>query len=98
MESRDDLYAEFVKEFTAQLGDRRGGIKQGLSGEFAQRADDLGLNGINLTEEKRAAFLDLVRLRISILRWTALDNIGNIHVLAPEPDRFDDFCQQLPGS
>src|SRR6185503_12207161 len=64
--------------------------------ELAKRDDHLRLHGIDLTKQERLALLHFVRLGIAVARRSALDHVGDVHVLTSETDGFDDFRQQLP--
>ncbi len=47
-------------------------------------------------DEKRLARHDFVRFGIAVAGRAALQDVGDVHVGAFEPDRFDDLRQQLP--
>ena len=72
-------------------------LEQGLSGKCSQSTNDPGSDGIDLSEDKGMAGLDLVRFRIPILRGPALDDVGDVNVFSPKADGLDDLRQKLPG-
>ena len=74
------------------------GLQQRLGRKGAQRDDDLRLDAVDLLEEERLARLDLVGLGIAVFRRTALDHVGDVHVVAPEANRLDDLGEQLTGA
>src|SRR5437867_11738940 len=91
--------ASCTKSAAAELRDRRLRPQQRLRRELAERDDDLGRDQLELADEKGLARRHLVRLQVAVLRRPALDDVGNVHVLSPEPHPLgDDLGQQLPGA
>ncbi len=66
-----------------------------LCGPAAERADDLGIDQLDLLEQKRPARVDLVRLGVPVVRRAALDHVGDIDLAAGEPSRLQQLIQQL---
>src|SRR5262249_28673810 len=84
MERRDQLRAVVAEDPAAQFRDRILGPQQRLRRELSKRDDDFRLDHIDLLEEKGLAGLNLVRLRIAVLRWPALDDVRDVDVVAAE--------------
>src|SRR5262245_2519385 len=95
MERGNELRAAIVMHAAAQPRDRIERAQQRARGERAERDDHLRLDGVDLLEQERFAGLDLVLLRIAIARRTALDDVRDVDILAPQPDRLDDLREQL---
>jgi hypothetical protein len=64
---------------------------EGPKGHNCSRADNL-----KLPKKKRLALLDLRRLRISIIRWTAFEDIADIDLVPFQPHGLNDLRQKLP--
>ena len=86
-----------LERLAAHLHDADLLAEQGLHGEVAEGADHLGFDQLDLLEEKWLAGLDLVRLGVAVLRRAALDDVGDVYVVALQADRFDDLRQELPA-
>ena len=98
MKCRDQFRAAVVEDPAPKARNRIERAQQRLGAELAQRDNDFRLDDVDLTEEKRLARFDFVRLGIPVLRRTALDDVGDVHVLALEPDCLDDLREQLSGA
>src|SRR5262245_33028526 len=98
MKSRHQLRATIRVDAPAKPRDRIERPKQRLRAELPERDDHLRADDVDLLEEKRLAGFDLVLLGVAVLRRTALDDVRNVDVVAPEPDRLDDLRQQLAGA
>ena len=57
-----------------------------------------GLIDVDLAEQERLALLHFVGLGVAVARRPALDDVGDVDVLAPQADGLDDLRQQLPGA
>ena len=66
---------------TAENGNGNFGLKKGMRGKRTQGADDFRMNDLKLFNQKRFTGRDLIWLRISVARWSALQNIADINVL-----------------
>ena len=86
-----------IKAPSAQRTDLLSCLEKGLSGKGSQGTDDSGLNGLDLSLQKRKTGGDLIRFGITVLRGSAFDDIGNVDFFTLEIDRLDDLGQQLPG-
>ena len=98
MEGWNQLRAAVVVDAAAQPRDRIERPQQRPCREGTERDDHLRLDDVDLLKQKRLARLDFVLLGIAVARRTALDDVGDINVLALEIDRFDDLRQQLTGT
>src|SRR5258706_9346454 len=99
MERRHQPDALIIVPLSAQPRNRLLRLEQRLDGEFAQRDDDLRLHQLDLLFEKRLARLDFVGLRVAVLRRAALDHVGDVDVLPPEPHALgDDIGEGLAGA
>jgi len=81
----------------------RGGDGVSFSGETLQRElpeghDHLRLDQLDLAAEVRTAGVELVGLGIAVLRRTALDDVGDVDVIARQLHRLDDVGEQLSGA
>src|SRR5262245_45105815 len=63
--------------------------------ELAKSDDHLRLHRIDLTKQEWLALLHFVRFGITVAGRPALDHVGDVDILTPEVDRFDDLRQQL---
>src|SRR3990172_606710 len=74
------------------------GLKKGLGGKCSQGADDPGLNGLDLFQEKRVTAFYLIRFRVSILGGAAFNDIGNINFIPLNRYGLQDLRQELTCS
>src|SRR5262249_50502227 len=96
-ERRHQLHAVVVVPAAAQLRDRGLHAEQGLDRELPERGDHLLADALELPEEEGLAALHLVGLWIAVLGRPALDDVGDVDVLAPELHPLgDDLGEQLP--
>lgn len=86
----------FIKP-SPEPGDGCRCLKQSLGGESAESTYEVGLDGRNLTLQKRETGFDLIGFGIPVARRTALDDIANINLAAGKFDGFDDTGKQLTG-
>src|SRR6476659_1928947 len=77
------------------LRDAGGLAREELGGEVAERADQLGLDQLDLAPEVRLARLDLLRQRVAVPGRTAFQNVAYIDILALQPDPVEELGQQL---
>ena len=96
MKRRDQLRAAVLEHAASKPRNRIERPQQRLRAELAERDDHLRLDDVDLPEEERLAGLDFVRLGIPVLGRAALDDVGDVDVLALERDGFDDLRQELP--
>jgi len=75
--------------------DGRRGLQEVLRGHTPERDDEPGLDDVELLEQIGNAGLHFVRLGVAIVRRTALENVGDVDVLALEVDGLEDLVQQL---
>ena len=73
------------------------GLEKGLGRKGAQGTDQFGPDDFKLFDEKRLTGADFTRLRVSVPRGTALDDVGNVDLLPAELDGLDDFGEKLSG-
>ena len=95
VKGRDERRAAVLERATAEPRDRILRLQQRLRGERPQRDDDLRPNAVDLLKEERLAGLDLVRLGIAVLGRPALDDVGDVDLVAPKPDGLDDLREEL---
>src|SRR5262249_37249744 len=87
--------AVFV-DAAAPAGEWRQRQQQRARRERAQRDDDLRLDDVDLLKQKGLARLDLVLLRITVLRRPAFDHVRNVDVFARHLEALlNDVGQQL---
>src|SRR4051812_19251906 len=98
MECRDELRAAVIEHAAAQPRNRRVGLEERPRGERAKRDDNLRLDRRELAKQEWLARRNLVRFRIAIARWTALQHVRDIHIVARQPHRLDHLRQQLTGA
>jgi hypothetical protein len=70
-------------------------LKQGLGGEGPEGADDPGPDGLQLFAKKGETGLDLIGLRIAVLRGAAFYDVGDIYLLSPHVYGLDDAGEEL---
>ena len=95
MKCRNQLRAAVIEDAASKPRNRIERSQQRLSAELAQRDNHFRLDDVDLLKQKRLARLDFVRFGIAVLRRPALDDVGDVDVLALEIDRLDDLRQQL---
>ncbi len=98
MERRHHGHAAELLPLPAQPRDAGGGSEQQLRRGRPQGDDDTRPDRLDLPEQERRAGRDLVRLRVAILRRPALDDVGDVDLLALETDRADHLVELLPGA
>src|SRR5688572_24395311 len=98
MEGRDQRRAAIVELTPAQPRDRVHRLEQRLGGELAERHDHARLDDVDLPEQVGLALLHFVGFRIAIAGRPALDDVGDVDLIAGEADGLDDLRQQLPGT
>ena len=92
MEGGHELRAAIIEDLAAQPRDGLVAAEQGANRKGPECDDDARANDIQLLEQERLAGLDLVGLRVPVLRRAALDDVGDIHLFAGQPDRLNDSC------
>src|SRR5688572_5858811 len=98
MEGRDQRRAAIVELPPAQPRDRIHRLEQRLGGELAERHDHARLDDVDLPEQVGLALLHFVGFRIAIAGRPALDDVGDVDLIARQADGLDDLGQQLPGT
>src|SRR5687768_967076 len=98
MEGRDQRRAAIVELPPAQPRDRIHRLEQRLGGELAERHDHARLDDVDLPEQVGLTLLHFVGFRIAITGRPALDDVGDVDLIAGEADGLDDLRQQLPGT
>src|SRR5690606_25151287 len=72
-----------------------------IKNEFRRRSsqgnDDFGTNDANLLHEKGRTAFDFIRLRRAIVGWTALQDVGDVNLVAGQSHCMDDVGEFLPG-
>src|SRR5215469_7006535 len=82
----------------AQLGHGRIDGEQRLGSHSAEGHDCLGLDDLDLAKQVGRAGFAFFALGGAIARGTALDDVGDVNVLAAESHRLDHVIQQLSGA
>src|SRR5215207_10590066 len=96
MEGRDQHRALAERELASpQLRDPLFGFEEQLGGEVAERDHDRRVDEAQLALEVRPARLDLVRQRVAVARWAALDDVGDVDLVATQPDVGDEPGKEL---
>src|SRR5580765_3093800 len=103
----DQLGALVTIDLAAQPTDRSLHADEQLRRELAEAADDLRLEHVELPPQIGRARFDLVRERIAILRWPALEHVADEHGVATERHagnemrgvhRLNDLGEELPSA
>src|SRR3990172_280592 len=94
MECRHDRYALIRVPFAAKFSDPFRGLQQRLCRDIAEGHDHLRFDRLELLDEKRFARLDLIGLRIPVVRRSALYDIADIHVFPAKLHAFDDDVRE----
>src|SRR3954454_9220707 len=98
MERGNEHRAVAVRELTtAELGDSLFRVEQQLRGEVPERDHHARLQEAELPLEVRTAGFDLVGLRVAVARRPALDDVGDVHIVARQPNALDEAREELPG-
>src|SRR3990172_8423605 len=85
-------------DLPSQPGDADVPPEKQLGGEVAERDDHLGIDQLELLTQVALARLDLVGERVTVSRRSAFEDVGDVHLIAPQTDLFEQTLQQLPGS
>jgi hypothetical protein len=81
---------------TAQPPQSKVGVQEILGGNTAQGNDDLRLHKLDLEIEVTTAGSGLFRARITIAGRTALDDVGNVHLISIQVYCPEDSSKKLP--
>src|SRR5207302_340986 len=68
-----------------------------LRGEVSESCDHAWLDQLDLPPEVAFAGFDLVGLRIPIPRWSALEDVHDVHLLSREADAGEQLLEELSG-
>ena len=82
VEEREDDEVLHVEGLCLHFGDTDFSFQEGLSGPVAQGADELRPNQLNLLHQERLACFHFVLLRVTVVRWPALDDVRNVDLVA----------------
>ena len=74
-----------------------GAREQPGQGVAAEDQDDVGPDDLDLGVEERGAGLHLGGLRVAVARRAALDHVGDVDVVAAQPDALQEPGQHVPG-
>jgi len=74
------------------------GAREQLGREVAERADHLWLDELDLPVQVGPAGVELVRLRVTVARRSALEGVADKHVLPRQPDLPQELVEQLAGA
>ncbi len=83
---------------TTQAADRLFGPEQIVCRDPPDRKDQARLDQRDLAVQKRLTGGGLLGVRVAVARWPALDDVGDVDLIAPEPDRLEHGVEQLPGA
>src|SRR5262249_22501488 len=97
VEGRHERDALVGVEAAAQARDGGVAAQEALGGELAEADDHARPDGGELLLEERLAGGDLVRLGVAVARRAALDDVGDVDVLARKAHRLDHLREQLAG-
>jgi poly(A) polymerase len=97
MQHRKNEEVLHLKMLPPYLGDSDLLAQKSLGGKVTQGADHAGFNEFDLFPEMGHAGLNLDGFRISIFRRPAFQDVRDVDILASQPDRGEEFAQQLPG-
>ena len=94
--NREHLETARLLQRAVQTRDAHVGFQYELRGEVAQRHDELGVNRARLLAQIRRADFDLLRARVAVSRWAALQHVRDEDVLAIQTRDFEQRVQVLP--
>src|SRR2546428_9821400 len=97
MEGGDDGPAVHVEPLAAHAADGDLTVQDDSGGEIAEGHDHSRTDVVQLAGEERAAGLDLVRERIAVPGRAAFHHVGDVDVLATEPDLAEQLGEELSG-
>lgn len=82
MIGRDKDFPMWKSEFLpSQISDTAGSVKQSLGGEFTQRADDFGLDYLDLSFQIGQAAGNFFWFWISVSRRATFKDVGDIKLI-----------------
>ena len=91
MECRKDPNPISFKKTAAKTADGVFGVKQGLCRKFTERADDLGLDDLDLPVQDRTTSENFAGQRTPVLGWTACKTVGDVDVFPLQLHRLNDL-------
>ena len=95
MEGGNEKRSSEIAELSPKPRNRGGRSQECLGGVTAQSDNDLGLNRLDLTEEKLLALLYFIRFRISIPGGATFQYVCDVHLVTLQADGLDDTSQKL---
>src|SRR5688500_14829111 len=90
------LDPEVVMKLSSQLAHLRLATKQSVGRGKTERENKLRPDELELLEQVRHALLDLETLRRTVARRSALEDVRDVHVLAPQIDSRQNLVEKLP--
>ena len=87
--------AVVLMPFPARLGNAFRCFQQRMRGDLPERADDFGANQRDLLAQKRLAGRKFFGGRFAVFRRTAFDRAGEIHLVAAQSNRAENFREHL---
>ena len=73
------------------------GLQESLGREGPQAADDPGLDGLQLFEEKGETRADLIGSGIAVVWGAAFHDVGDVYLLPGQVYGLDDASEEFPG-
>ena len=80
-----------------QPGDPDVALEQQLRGEVPERDHDARVDQGKLLTQEVLARVDLLGARVTVARGSALDHVGDVDILAFDPDLTEQAVEQLAG-
>jgi hypothetical protein len=93
----DQWNAVVLMQLSTQLRQGGLGLQQGVCRLPTEATDDLWGNQLDLSLQVRLTAINLLRLWISIVRRTTLENVTNIDLLSGKLHGTENLRQQFPG-
>ena len=81
-----------------KAANRHAGIQQVLRGHGSQATEVFRLQNLELSLQEIATIGGFFGGGVAIARWSALQDVQNVHLVAPQRAGFDDLVQQLAGA
>src|SRR5215831_18466906 len=89
----DERHTVILVHRAAQFTDRCLRVQQRLRGECSERENHFWFNQLDLSNQIRTARGNLIRQRIAVAWRPVFQNVADVHLLARQIDRREDFCE-----
>src|SRR5215471_17518141 len=89
----DERHTVILVHRAAQFTDRCLRVQQRLRGERSERENHSWSDQLDLSNQIRTARGNLIGQRIAVARRSVLQNVADVHLLARQIDRGENFCE-----